>query len=64
MRLRGWTGGPVTLATSSDYAVCRGKRGAPEHRLCTCGERRVETTEHAVLEVLCRHDVVVVLDGA
>ena len=38
------------LATSSDYAVCRGKRGAPEHRLCTCGERRVETTEHAVLE--------------
>ena len=38
------------LATSSDYAVCRGKRGAPEHQLCPCGQRKRENTEHAVLE--------------
>ena len=41
------------LTTSSDYAVCRGKRGAPEHRLCTCGSGEVENTEHAVLR--CPH---------
>ena len=38
------------LATCSDYAVCRGKRGAPEHQLCLCGQRKRENTEHAVLE--------------
>ena len=38
------------LATCSDYAVCRGKRGAPEHQLCPCGQRKRENTEHAVLE--------------
>ena len=32
------------------YAVCRGKRGAPEHQLCQCGQRKRENTEHAVLE--------------
>ena len=41
------------LTTSSDYAVCRGKRGAAENRLCTCGSREVENTEHAVLR--CSH---------
>jgi len=38
------------LATCSDYAVCRGKRGAPEHQLCPCGQRKRENTKHAVLE--------------
>ena len=33
------------LATSSDYAVCRGKRGALEHQLCPCGQRKRENTE-------------------
>jgi len=41
---------PAQLATCSDYAVCRGKRGAPEHQLCLCGQRKRENTEHAVLE--------------
>ena len=38
------------LATSSDYAAARGKRGGGERRLCTCAARRVESTEHVVLE--------------
>ena len=39
------------LATCSDYAVCRGaKRGAPEHQLCPCGQRKRENTGHALLE--------------
>ena len=33
------------LATCSDYAVCRGKRGAPEHQLCPCG-RPAQAREH------------------
>ena len=41
------------LTTSSGYAVCRGKRGAPEERLCTCGSGELENTEHAVLR--CAH---------
>ena len=41
------------LSTSSDYAVCRGKRGSPEDRLCTCGSGELEDTEHAVLR--CQH---------
>ena len=35
------------------YAVCRGKRGTPEHRLCTCGSGETENTEHAVIR--CAH---------
>ena len=38
------------LATSSDYAAARGKRGGGERRLCTCTAHRIETTEHVVLE--------------
>ena len=38
------------LTTGSDYAVCRGKRGPAESRLCPCGAGCVETTAHAVLE--------------
>ena len=30
--------------------MCRGKRGAPEHQLCPCGQRKRENTKHAVLE--------------
>ena len=37
------------LTTGSDYAVCRGKRGPAEGRLCPCGAGCVETTEHALL---------------
>ena len=33
--------------------MCRGKRGSPEDRLCTCGSGELEDTEHAVLR--CQH---------
>ena len=38
------------LTTGSDYAVCRGKRGPAEGRLCPCGAGRVETAAHAMLQ--------------
>ena len=38
------------LTTGSEYAACRGKRGRPEDRLCECGQRKHETTEHVLLE--------------
>ena len=38
------------LSTGSEYAVCRGKRGAPECTLCECDMRKRETVAHVVLE--------------
>ena len=38
------------LTTGSEYAACRGKRGAPEGSLCECGMRKRETVAHVVLE--------------
>ena len=38
------------LTTGSEYAACRGKHGRPEDRLCECGQRKHETTEHVLLE--------------
>ena len=38
------------LTTGSEFAACRGKRGAPEGRMCGCGLHRQETVEHAILE--------------
>ena len=49
-RVNGKTADLVELATSSDYAAARGKRGGGERRLCTCTAHRIETTEHVVLE--------------
>ena len=38
------------LTTGSDFAVCRGKRGATSHQSCTCRARALETTTHALFE--------------
>ena len=38
------------LATGSEFAACRGKRGTPEDRMCRCGMHRRETAEHVILE--------------
>jgi hypothetical protein len=38
------------LTTGSDFAVCRGKRGATSYQSCTCRAQALETTTHALFE--------------
>ena len=52
------------LTTGSDYAVCRGKRGPAEGRLCPCGAGCVETTAHALLQCPLYADIREAFDSA
>ena len=52
------------LTTGSDYAVCRGKRGPAEGRLCPCGAGCVETTAHALLQCPLYADMREAFDNA